>query len=86
MSKVAVHWKKIGKVLGVDVAYIAAQHKDDIDEQVQQVFTKWLENASELPNAEYYPLSWDGLKELLIDSELTEVAKNFFAFLDTCKK
>ena len=86
LSQLAVHWKKIGEVLGLDVGRIAAQHKDDIDQQVRQVFTKWLENASELPYAEDYPLSWHGLRELLNDSELAEIAKNYFAFLDTCKK
>ena len=85
MTEVAVHWKEIGQVLGLDVGRIAAQHKDDIDQQVRQVFRKWVENASELPNSQYYPLSWHGLNELLVDSELTEIAKNYFAFLDTCK-
>ena len=86
LSQVAVHWRQIGEVLGLDVGHIAAQHKDDIDGQVRQVFTKWLENASELPNNEYYPLSWYGLNELLMDSELTEIAKNYFIFLDSCNK
>ena len=85
LSEVAVHWKRIAEVLGLDdVELITTQHKDNVDEQVRQVFRRWLENASELPWSEHYPLSWRGLNELLIDSDLAEIAKHFFEFLDTC--
>ena len=67
MFKLAFRWKKIGEVLGLDVGHIAAKY-NDIDEQVRQVFQQWFENASGLPRSEYYPLSWHGLNELLVDS------------------
>ena len=42
---------------------------------MRDVFSEWLKNAVGLPNASKYPKSWKGLLNLLIESELGEVAK-----------
>ncbi len=86
MSRIALQWKRIAEVLGLDdvtIDHIENQYADK-DEQVRQVFKKWFDNASELLRSQFYPLTWYGLNELLIDSEMKEIAKQYFAFLETC--
>ena len=42
---------------------------------MRDVFSKWFDNAVGLPNASQFPKSWEGLLNLLTESELGEVAK-----------
>lgn len=49
---------------------------------LSKVFGRWLSNAGGLPNCDEYPLSWQGLYNLLENSDRLEDAKEYFAFLD----
>ena len=79
-SKTAAHWRTIARKLGLEVETpgciqnIAMRNFNDNNECVREVFGKWLENAIGLPNAERYPKSWEGLLNLLVDSDIGEVA------------
>lgn len=87
MSQIAMDWKKIAIILGLDVVTIdriAKQHIDDIDGAIIAVFQRWIEDASALPYSHDYPLSWCGLNEILEDSQLNTAAKKYFEFLKTC--
>lgn len=53
------------------------------EERLHCVLEMWLSNANGLPNHERYPLSWQGLHNLLSDCDRIEVAKLYFEFL--CK-
>ena len=76
----ASSWRTIARKLGLEVKTpgcidnIARRHFNDDNECVREVFGKWLENAIGLPNASRFPKSWEGLLNLLTESELGEVA------------
>ena len=75
-------WRTIADVLGLDNAIIAQIELRELDaDKIQEVFHVWFQNAAQLPRAHYYPLSWWGLNELLKDSDLSAVAKNYFSIL-----
>ena len=78
----ASSWRTIARELGLEVRTpgcienIARRHQyDDESECVRDVFSKWFDNAVGLPNASQFPKSWEGLLNLLTESELGEVAK-----------
>ena len=79
-SMTAASWRMIARKLGLEVRTpgcidnIARRHFNDNNECVREVFGKWLENAVGLPNASQFPKSWEGLLNLLTESELGEVA------------
>ena len=79
-SLTAKEWKTISRNLGLEdempglVNNLARRHRDDDEECVREIFSKWLENAIGLPNASLYPKTWDGLCTLLTRSKLGEVA------------
>ena len=80
-AKTAKNWKSIARKLGLEdespgcIKNTAQRHFNDDNECVTEVFGKWLENAVGLPNADQFPKSWEGLLNLLNESELGEVAK-----------
>ena len=80
-AKTAKNWKSIARKLGLEdespgyIKNTAQRHFNDDQECVTEVFGKWLENAVGLPNADQFPKSWEGLLNLLNESELGEVAK-----------
>ena len=77
-------WKTIGLTLGMELGLlnsIGRNRYDDAD-RLMTVFRRWLENAAGLPHHAGYPLSWQGLNTLLEDIGKTEVAKQYFEFLD----
>ena len=69
----APKWRKVGEILGLHRAVIHAIENPgsgrDPENCIRQVFVKWLDNATQLPNYRQYPLTWRGLHNLLIDSE-----------------
>ena len=52
-------------------------------DRLAAVLGEWFDNATCLPNARLYPLSWDGLVRLLNDCGLSEVANKLTAALDS---
>ena len=85
LDRVESHWKAIGEVLGLEHVKLEAikNGKDKDSERIVAVFTIWMENACELPRSKYYPLSWQGLRTLLYDAEVAEIANQYFEFLES---
>ena len=77
-------WKTIGLTLGMELGLLNSIGRSRYDdaERLMTVFSRWLENAAGLPHHSRYPLSWQGLNTLLEDIGKTEVAKQYFEFLD----
>jgi hypothetical protein len=76
-SKIAHKWEDIATRLGLggEISAIKQDSQYQTSLCIKTVFKKWFENATRLPNAKYYPKSWQGLIKLLNDVELGEVAK-----------
>lgn len=78
-------WNNIGERLGIEQDVLQSFLEDSQgknDRALSKVFNKWLSNAGGLPNNNEYPLSWQGLYNLLDDIGKIEVAKEYFAFLE----
>ena len=77
-SKTACKWQDIATRLGLELDEISTI-KENCHHQtslcIKDVFKKWFEHASCLPNAKNYSKSWQGLINLLKDAELGEVAE-----------
>ena len=73
MNRISAKWRKIGKLLDLSAAQlqgIATEHLGNQEDCCSAVLLKWMEN----PPHEY-PVSWEGLMELLEDSELSQVVE-----------
>lgn len=83
-EKVAAHYKEISDTLGLTLPQRNnIEHNTTVyGERVERVFQEWLQNANQLPNK--YPLSWDGLRQILFDSNLGQIATEFFNVLKDC--
>ena len=67
-------WKEVGCLLEIPLPVLDAwgtTHRDNPLECINPVISHWLENSNEL---EYYPVTWEGLKTLLDDVELSQVS------------
>ena len=65
----------MGEILGLHRAVIQTIGSGrDPEDCIRQVFVKWLDNATQLPNYLQYPLTWRGLHNLLLDSDNGEAA------------
>ena len=82
-SKIGSIWSNIGSRLGIepDILDCIIDEQRTNEKRLNQVMNRWLSNAGNLPNHEEYPLSWEGLRNLLEDCEKGEVANEFFEFL-----
>ena len=72
-QSVSPEWRKLGALIGLSGSQLQAlsmKHRDDIQQCCQDVFIHWLENPP--PD---YPVTWEGLYELLEDLEFTQLAK-----------
>ena len=76
-SRVAHKWRQVATRLGFEPGEI-----DSIEENHQRnysritaVLGRWFDNTEDLPNASDYPKSWYGLRKLLKDAEVGEVAE-----------
>ena len=59
-----------------EIDYIAAPGMGrEIVDCMRDVFGKWMENCDVLPNHKRYPLTWDGLCNILEDSDSVMVMK-----------
>ena len=56
-----------------EIISVESDYRKSYD-RIATVLGRWLENAKNLPNASRYPKSWQGLINLLEDTELGEVA------------
>ena len=83
----APKWRNVAEILGLNIAVIQTiGWGRNPEDSIHQVFLKWLENASELPNNYRYPLSWRGLHNLLVDSNSGEAAAELKVALSSkCK-
>lgn len=81
MERIAEEWRTIANVLGLEEFKIRSIKKEnDTDyDRVSDVFNVWFKNAAGLPNG--FPLSWDGLRDILDDSDLSTVADMYFEAL-----
>ena len=73
MNRISAKWRKIGKLLDLSAAQlqgISTEHLGNQEDCCSAVLLKWMEN----PPREY-PVSWEGLMELLEDSELSQVVE-----------
>ncbi len=81
-----MRWKAVADVLGLSVAEknrIQAEKASFID-RMEEVFDIWFRDDDKISNRRHYPISWYGLNELLIDSQVSTIAKEYFKFLDGC--
>ena len=60
-------WEIIGDLLQIPHSLLDAW-KGNAMNCIRQVLTRWLESSNDI-----YPVSWEGLYELLKDAELTDV-------------
>ena len=76
-SKIAHKWRQIATVLGLERGEIESVDADNRTRYrcITVVMGRWLENADDLPIADRYPKSWQGLIRLLEDAELCDVSK-----------
>lgn len=65
-------WEEIANTLVLDhkIDIIKGDQRATAADRVKAVFGEWLENAVQLPKHDKYPLTWDGLVQLLKDSGL----------------
>lgn len=83
MDKIATNWKKIGFRLGMEYDQLKSleeERRTNFD-RLAEVFDYWRKNASQLPHHEDYPHSWQGLRTLLNDIDVAEIANQYFDFL-----
>lgn len=83
-DKIIPSWKRIGSTLGLEKEVLEAIDLDErqTENKLRGVMKNWFNNASALPNHQKYPLSWDGLRKLLEDSEKVHEAEDYFQFLE----
>ena len=84
IDNIAYKWREIGEALGIERG-ILISYEDDLQknkDRTRKVFDRWLSDASQLPHSDKYPLSWPGLYALLKDSQLVEIAKQYFDGID----
>ena len=76
-SRIAHKWRDIATLLRLEVGEIKLIEDDHRrnDSRITAVLRQWFENAKNLPNGSRYPKSWQGLINLLEDTELGEVAR-----------
>ena len=87
IKKISAHWETIAERLEVDPATVtqirAIFPPNDFKERMRRVFQIWCENADGLPNKDDYPKTWNGLRQLLADSNIKNEADEYFKFLKT---
>ena len=78
IERAAPKWEIIAANLCLDnIGNIRSDKCSSETDKSNQVFTEWLNNASQL-NGGKYPKTWKGLEDLLNDSELAQVREEFF--------
>ena len=83
MDKIASKWRTLGQLLSLPISKLqslAAEHRDKHEECCRDVLGQWLDNPP--PD---YPTTWQGLLELLEDSQLGQVVSELRNVLDKAK-
>ena len=83
MDKIAYKWRTLGELLGLPFSKlqsVTADHRDKSEECCRAVLGQWLDNPP--PD---YPTTWQGLLELLEDSQLGQVVTELRNVLDKAK-
>ena len=82
--KIGAHWQDLCMRLGLDDYIPEWERLYSDDDRLQKIFGRWKDNARNLEgDAEAYSYSWEGLKNLLDDSECGNVSDEFFEFLES---
>jgi hypothetical protein len=83
MDSIAYKWRTLGELLGLPFSKLqslAAEHRDKPEECCRAILGQWLDNPP--PD---YPTMWQGLLELLEDSQLGQVVAQLRDVLDKAK-
>ena len=84
LAKIAMYWESIGHRLGIlhaKLMSIEDEQRTNIG-RVRSVLNIWISNASGLPNSEEFPLSWQGLWNILESIGKRDVAQEYFDFME----
>ena len=77
MDKIKDKWHTFGSMLGLNVKSLTAQHQGNAEDCCRTVLDQWLDNPP--PD---YPATWQGLLDLLEDSQLGQVVTDLRTILD----
>lgn len=86
VSRICSSWQDVGSILGINQEKLDSIREENMlrtENRIRRVFSLWLENAAQLPKCEYYPLSWQGLYDILLDCEFSTAAMEYFEFLNS---
>lgn len=81
-AKIASVWMTVGNRLEIEPNILDCwldENPRNHKQSLWRVFREWLDNAQD--DGEY-PLTWNGLRQLLEDSGKKEIAKQYFLFLE----
>ena len=73
VQNICPKWRQIGNLLNISdslLESILSQYRGDLEECCYAVLRQWLDNGS--PD---YPLTWEGLLELLEDADCAQIAE-----------
>ena len=83
MDKIAYKWRTLGELLGLPFSKLqslSAEHQNRPEDCCRAALGQWLDN----PPSDY-PITWEGLLELLEDSQLGQVVAELRNVLDKAK-
>ena len=83
MDKITYKWRTLGELLGLPFSKLqslAAEYQNRPEECCRAILGQWLDNPP--PD---YPTTWQGLLELLEDSQLGQVVTELRNVLDKAK-
>lgn len=75
IKQVASKWRDIGILLGLTMSELDTIRQNTLNDNhqsCQYIFSKWFENNGCL----HYPITWEGVEELLMDIEMHTIAKS----------
>jgi hypothetical protein len=79
MEEIDTKWRDIGLLLGLSLTQLESieiEYRDKPTECCRAVLGKWLENPPD-----EYPITWNGLIDLLEDCKLTQAVKELKSVL-----
>ena len=82
MDKIAFKWRDIGEMISLsfsEIESLGLKHHSNPEECCRSVLSYWFENPP--PD---YPLTWEGLMELLEDCQLGHVSELRHALESAC--
>ena len=82
-NRLLLFWKAIGTRLGIASGILDSLEYDckTNQQRLDFVLGRWFSNAGGLPNSAEYPLSWQGLCNLLESIGERSLAEEYFDFL-----